>query len=283
MKRYRTMNVDFDSSANILNMEIKSEWEPGVKASHEAAKQSVRESLQRNFGTNSYEAKEKNFKDIGSTFPSIIAFHNKFLNQSRIAFTVGGYYPAFTGITTLTERVLNHLIIALRDDFKHTPEYKKVYNKSSFTDWDEIIKTLESWNILLPDAKPHLQILKKLRHQYAAHFNPETDVKDREFALESIRAFQEFTRIQFGFLGMQPWFIPNTKGEFFIKKEYEKNPFVKRIYLPNCALVGPNHRIETIKPILKIEDETYLNVEISDEEFVKKREGFQNPQWVSAL
>lgn len=277
MKRYRTMNADFDSTANILNMEIKDEWESGVKASHETNKQNVRERLQRIYGINNYEAKEKNFKDIGSTFPSIIAFHNKFLNQSRTAFTVGAYYPAFTGVTTLTERVLNHLIIALRDDFKNTPEYKKVYSKSSFTDWDVIIEVLEVWDILLPDAKSHLHKLKKLRHQYAAHFNPETDVKDREFALEAIQAFQEFIRIQFGFFGMQPWFIPDTRGEFFIKKDYESHPFIKRIYLPNCALVGPNYRIVTIQPIVRIEDEQYPDIEISDEEFVRLREESKNP------
>lgn len=276
MKRYRTMNADFDSSANILNLEIKDEWEAEVKASHKDAKKSVRESMQRNYGTSSYEAKEKNIIDIGSTFPSIIAFHNKFLNQSRAAFIVGGYYPAFTGITTLTERVLNHLVIALRDDFKLTPEYKKVHSKASFTDWDEVIRILEAWDILLSDSKPHVLKLKKLRHQYAAHFNPETDVKDREFALEAILAFQEFIRIQFGFFGMQPWFIPDTRGEFFIKQEFETHPFVKRIYLPNCALVGPSHHFVMVEKELKIVDDKYPDIEVSDKEFIRLREEAKN-------
>jgi hypothetical protein len=271
------MKVDFDSRANALTMDIKDEWDSEVKVLHEANKQNVRKELKYVYGIDRYELKENNFKDMGPTFPSIIAFHNKFLNQSRTAFIMGGYYPAFTGITTLTERVLNHLVIALRDDFKHTPEYKKVYNKSSFTDWDDVIETLEAWDILLPDSKPDLLKLKKLRHRYAAHFNPETDVKDREFSLEAIQAFQEFIRIQFGFFGMQPWFIPDTQGEFFIKKEYENHPFIKRIYLPNCVLVGPGHRVVMVQQELKIEDDEYPDIEVSDEEFVHLREKAKHP------
>ena len=109
--------------------------------------------------------------------------------------------------------------------------------------------------------------IENLRHQYAAHFNPDTDKKDREFALESINAFQEFIKIQFGFLGKQPWFIPKTKGTFFIKKEYETQPFVRRIYLPNCVLVGPKYKLMNAPGRWKVKDEQYENREISDNEF----------------
>jgi len=278
MKRYRTMNVDFDSRSNALKLKIEEDWNPSVKALHEKNKKQVREGLQLEFGLSSWNQKEKNLVDIGSSFPSVIFFHNKFLKQARSAFVMGAYYPAFTGITTLTERILNHLIIQVREDFKHTDEYKKVYNKDSFTDWDQIIRILESWDVILSEAKPPLKKLQKLRHQYAAHFNPETDRRDREFALDSILAFQEFIKLQFGFFGDQPWFIPGCKGEFFIKREYETHPFVKRIYLPNCVRVGPKFRLETVEGGFQVFDEEYPDVEITDNEFLQQREEFKNAQ-----
>lgn len=267
MKRYRTTNVDFDTRANFLKLEIRDEWEQKVKESNITSQESIRRGLRQEFGELLANEKEKNFIEMGAYFPSIISFHNKFFSQIRTAFTMGAYYPAFTGVTTLTERVLNHLILALRDDFKSTKEYKEVYNKDSFTDWDSAICILEAWGILLPETKPHLLQLKKLRHQYAAHFNPDTDRKDREFALEAIQAFQEFIKIQFGFFGKQPWFIPGTKGAFFIKKEYESNPFVKKVYLPNCVLVGPRYTFENGPDGWVVKDENYEDKEISDEEF----------------
>jgi len=269
MKRYKTQNIDFDTRPNILKMKIEDHWEDKVKALNSKNQEIVRDGYKQQFGLMSYEQKEQNILDVGAMFPSIIAFHNKFLTQARNSFIIGSYYPSLTAITTLTERVLNHLIILLRDDFKNTPEYKKVYNKDSFTDWDMLIDTLTSRGVLLPETKQYLLKLKKLRHEYAAHFNSETDSRDRELALEALEAFQEFTRIQFGFLGKQPWFIPGTKGSFFIKKEYEDNPFIKKVYIPNCVLVGPNFKLETVNRGLKVVDEEYEDQEITDEEFVE--------------
>ena len=92
-------------------------------------------------------------------------------------------------------------------------------------------------------------------------------------------AAQFFINRQFGFFGTQPWFIEGTKGEFYIKKSWENNPFIKTVYLPNCRLVGPFHRIETAttesKIIFKIVDShQYENKEITDSDFVKMRMNF---------
>ena len=269
MKRYKTQNIDFDTRPNILKMKIEDHWEDKIKEQNSKNKDTIRDSFKQQFGLTNYEQKEQNILDIGAMFPSIIAFHNKFLTQARNSFIVGSYYPSLTAVTTLTERVLNHLILLLRDDFKNTKEYKKVHNKDSFTDWDMLIDTLTSWNVLLPETKPYLLKLKDLRHKYAAHFNFETDTKDRELALEAILSFQEFIRIQFGFLGQQPWFIPKTRGHFFIKKEYEDDPFVRRVYLPSCVLVGPNFKLTTVSGGFKVVDEEYEDRKITDEEFVK--------------
>lgn len=273
MKRYRTTIFTFDSRVNIINNEINDEWDELVKTQWKENREKVRTSFKNEFGTDNYEQKEKNLVDIGAAFPSIISFHNKFLNQIRNSFVIGSYYPALTGITTLTERILNHLIFALMNDFKATPEFKEVYNQKSFTDWDKMLRILISWNVMLPETLKHIQRLKILRHQYAAHFNAKTDTDDRELALEAITLFQEFIKIQFGAFGTQPWFIEGTKGAFFIKKEFESNPFVKRIYLPNCLPVGPKYKFQNSPQGLILEDEEYPNIEITDDEYKKLIEG----------
>ena len=61
-------------------------------------------------------------------------------------------YPALTGACALGERILNYLILNLRDDFHSTPEYKQVYRKDSFDQWDAPINALASWGVLLPEV-----------------------------------------------------------------------------------------------------------------------------------
>jgi hypothetical protein len=65
---------------------------------------------------------------------------------------------------------------------------------------------------------------------------------------------KEIISNQFSALGNQPWFLANVSGELYIKSEWEKKPFVSKIYLPNCAFVGFKHRIISISPQVVIED-----------------------------
>ncbi len=220
MKRYRTTLFSFGARATNLNIEALDSWKPEAKILHEKNRQKTIEGLKWEFGARDFDQKFKNFIDMGSAFPSIVFFHNKFLDQIRKSFVMGAYYPAFTGVTTLMERILNHLIFALREDFRSTVEYKEVYGKKSFTDWDMMERILTSWKVLLPETKQYIQKLKKLHHQYAAHFNPETDIRDRELSLEALKLFQEFIKVQFGAFGLQPWFIRCI----FYKKRMGESP-----------------------------------------------------------
>lgn len=104
------------------------------------------------------------------------------------------------------------------------------------------------------------------------HFQPETDHNDRELALEAINCLKAIIGSQFSSWGPQPWFITAIPGEIYIKQSWGKKPFIKKIYLPNCALVGPKHRIESIVPQVVINDRfEYKNTQISDEEFCTLR------------
>ena len=52
-------------------------------------------------------------------------------------------------------------MILLRGYHKNTKEYKKVYNKDSFDNWDVAITTLETWDELLPEAASKFRELNK--------------------------------------------------------------------------------------------------------------------------
>jgi hypothetical protein len=270
MKRYRVISMDFDSRAASLAMEIRDDWEERVKEQHRANQENIKRGLLYEYGSTAADVKLQNFIDLGSKPMSILAFHNRFLEQTRRAFVVGSYYPALTAACSLGERILNHLIRILREDFKSTPEYKEVYRKDSFDDWDEAIDTLESWRVLLPEVIQTYRELKTIRHR-SIHFNPDVDTDDRTLALGAIGKLTTIISRQFGSFGNQPWFIPGIRGASYIKKEAEEWPFVKRVYIPNSHLVGPLHKLGPVNGRIDLvhvyDDNDYEEREISDDEF----------------
>jgi hypothetical protein len=271
MKRYRVLSFDFDTRVHVLTLEIRDEWKDDIKKQHGLNKETVEKSLIISYGAQAQEVKRQNFINLGDKPISILAFHNRFFEQIRAAFVMGAYYPALTAACALGERILNYLLLILRDDYKKTPEYKTVYRRDSFDNWDMPIDTLESWGILLPDVVKQFRRLKDMRHK-AIHFRPEVDHNDRELALEAIQCLHEIMRNQFSGFGSQPWFITSIPGEVYIKKNWENNPFIQKVYLPNCLLVGPKNRIETFMPQVVVNDNfEYENREITDEEFSDMR------------
>lgn len=269
MKRYRVLAYDLDTRANILKQEIKDDWKDEVKTLWQENKRQIKEGLIAQFGAFSAFQKIDNFIELGASPISIIAFHNKFLRQIREAFVIGSYYPALTAACALGERILNQLIIHLRDDFKHTDEYKKVYRQASFDNWDIAIDTLEKWSVLLPPVATDFRDLKDIRNR-AIHFNPETDKNDKELSLEAVSKLLKIIDGQFSGFGTQPWFITGTAGASYIKKDYETQPFVKRIILPNCALVGPYHKLDSGPHGWIVKDDyKYEEKEITDIEFAE--------------
>ena len=270
MKRYRICYFDFDSRAHTLEP-VQEHWEDKVKEQHIENQKKTIEGLKAKYGEWNLELKVKNFIDLNFKPFSVAAFHNKFLEQIRNAYVVGSYYPALTGACALGERILNHMIILLRDYHKDTPEYKKVYRKDSFNYWPQAIDALESWGELLPGAASKFRDLIEKRNR-AIHFNSETDHNDKALSLKAIHLIQEIVSIQFSAFGAQPWFFC-VPGEIYIKKEWEDKPLIKHIFIPNSLLVGPKHTVESIIPKLVVNDQfEYEDKEISDEEFIALRQ-----------
>ncbi len=270
MKRYRVLSLQLDSRAGWLNAPHEEHWGETEKEAHWKSQESIRDGLVDEFGRLNFDRKEKDFADLGMMPLSIVAFHNNFLAQIRTAFTSCAYYPALTGACALGERILNHLVLLLRDDHKQTPEYKNVYKKKSFDSWDLMIRTISSWGVILPETTASFKKLHGVRND-AIHFHPETDTNDRELALGAIRLLNEVIAHQFPFMGTQPWFIPGSVGESYIRKEWEASPFIQKVYLPICALLGPGHWLVVEPGVFHPRDWTYHEKEITDEEFIQMR------------
>jgi hypothetical protein len=128
LKRYRVLKFDFDTRATLLSQEIQDSREPQVREMWHQNKTQITEELLCEFGPVGGDQKVANFKDMGAAPWSIIGFHNKFMRQLRYAFVIGSYYPSLTAACALGERVLNQLMIHLRDDFTATPDILQLGN-----------------------------------------------------------------------------------------------------------------------------------------------------------
>ncbi|WP_155006423.1 hypothetical protein [Sphingomonas hengshuiensis] len=237
-RRHLSWSFDFDSRALTMGEVALDDWEPERLEMHRLNQASHRESMIHEFGEHSIDAKIENFIAIGTKPFSVLSYHNAFNQQVRSAFVMGYYYPALVGACALGERILNHLILDMRDYFKSTPQYRHVYRKNSFDNWDMPIDALEAWSILLPEAVKEFRALKALRHR-SIHFNVSTYSTLRDDALAAIQHLRTIIEQQFGSFAQRPWFISGTLGHCFIRKAYEDHPFVATYFIPRCPFVGP--------------------------------------------
>jgi hypothetical protein len=237
-RRHLSHGFDFDTRAHILETEIGDDWEPHVKTMWETNKANVRAGLIREYGELAIETKIENFLAIGAKPMSVLSYHNAFYHQVRSAYVMGHYYPALVSACALGERILNHLVLDLREHYRTSPEYKNVYNKKSFDKWDIALRALNDWKILLPEAAAAFEKLKVLR-RYSVHFNVSTYTTLKEDALAAVLHMREIINQQFGTWGLRPWLIRGTKGQIFIAKDWETHPFIATYFLPRAPFVGP--------------------------------------------
>jgi hypothetical protein len=211
--------------------------------------------------------KVQNFTDLGPAPLSLIAFHNRFFRQIRHSFTFGAFYPALTATCALGERMLNHLSLLLREEFRAARQYKHVYRQDSFDNWDLAIDTLKSWDVLLPNVTRAFRELRDIRNR-TLHFDPETEGNDRPLAQEAIGKLVEIISGQFSAFGTQPCYIKGTLGACFVKRSFENVPFVAKVVLPNCHAVGPLHLLDHGPDgCIVLDDHNYGDREVTDEEF----------------
>ena len=297
MKRYRISSFDFDSRANILNIEIKPEWNPKIKEQYENNKKSIEDQILQEFGIIDGQNKIKRVIELGAKPFSIIAYHNSLLDQIRKSYIQGAFYPALTSSCTLGERILNHLILDLRNEYNYFKEDSKkhpcsncenfkdlknkglvkvefdIYSCKDCSNWNLMINELVKWGVFNDKIGTLFKKLSKKRHK-SIHFNENTISNLENELLKTIKLLQEIIQKLFPAFGGE-YFIP-AKGEAFLKKELESKPFFKKYYIPNSKLVTPYHKVKSVIPNFIIEDiKLENNKEISDNKFIKLREDFQ--------
>ena len=268
MKRYLVYPFDFDSRALDLSVDTSSYAEPELQMHNERVAH-LKQRIKQEFGEPNFDRKVKDFADLGARPFSIVAHHNSLYHSACNAFVHGLYYPALTAACALGERMLNHLIIDLRNEFANTPEYEAA-RKGSFANWKEARKILTAWNVFQTDeVDGKFRELSSLRHR-SLHFNASAMMTVREDALKALHLLADIIRDQFGFARTQRWQIAGTAGAFFIKKDAETDPFVRRYYLPQSPHVGPLYAIRFAQGGILFFDYDYTGAaEVSDEEFAR--------------
>lgn len=272
MRRYRTVFADFDTRALNLADPIPDSWEEEIRALHLENRARAHASLRAEFGSWDAERKLADFIAIGVKPFSVVSYHNTFFAQTRDAFVLGAYYPALLGACALGERILNHMVLDLRDAFSHTSAHGEVATDRSFSNWKLMIRTLDTWGVFEPEVSEHFRQLSRLRHR-SVHFNPATYTAVREDALAAIIHLRNILEKQFGAFGLHRWYIRGTLGACFIAKDYEQDPFVRRFIIPSATYVGPLHSVRAGEDMrwqfVDWTPDVYGDGEISDEDYCR--------------
>ncbi|KZL13512.1 hypothetical protein [Pseudovibrio sp. Ad37] len=233
MKRYRIQPAHFDTRAITLE-EPKDTWTEEVIKLHMQNKERLIKQLKIELGEHNFEQKLKNFKELGQLPFSIISHHNDLFLQARYAFIHCHYYPALTAACALGERILNHLLLDLRDHYPVSTFDKKSHKRKSIDDWKKAISTFEEWGIWKSDEVTEaFRNLSALRHR-SIHFNLDTAKNLRSDALSSLAYLSTIIREQFGFRFDKT--IPGTKGAFFSEKGRGNRSLYERILLISIIL-----------------------------------------------
>ncbi len=227
--------------------------------------------LEERYGTLQIDEVVKNAVELGPKLMSLLAYHNSLHEQARRAFVAGLYYPALVAACALGERILNHLVLDLRDSYKSSAHYKKVRRKESFDHWPSVVSILTDWGVLVDGVGSEFLALGELRNR-SIHFNPETYSSLRKDALAALRRINGIIAKQFGYFGGQPWFIEITPGAQFLMRAYESNPFVRAYIIPRSGFVGPLYGMELSREghWMHLDYADYGDGELSDEEFAKQ-------------
>jgi len=161
------------------------------------------------------------------------------LKQVRDAFVSKDYYPALVGASSLGERILNHLALALRDDYSGHEATRHVAKQASIDDWKKCVKVLSGWGVFDGETGRDYLALMRMRHG-ATHYRSELDSGDaREAALEAVKLLCSLVERVFNSIGAGGHYFTGPIGRAYVRLDSESDPFVRKFILPARALVSP--------------------------------------------
>lgn len=243
-RRYIPHAISFNTRARILTDEINPDWDPDIVAQHEENRRQARMRIIHEFGNADHERKIQDYGELGPAPWSVLDQHNEFMTQVRDAFAFGAYYPALVGACALGERLLNELVIRLRDSYRPHPATVEVATRKTFSDWVVCIKALFEWGVLDDSVATKLYELRRLRNR-SVHYGKHIAGSDaREDALQAVLLVQEIVQDLFIPHGGPPKFISGVSGHSFLALESEDRPFIREFILPASLLVSPNFVME---------------------------------------
>lgn len=248
-RRYLPLLFTFDTRNRFLDSEDQDhEWEPDIRKQWQDNRRQVIVGLVNEHGPADFETKFTDYRALGVAPMSIAALHNRFMAQIRSAFVAGAYYPALVGAGALGERMLNQLVVVMRDDYQgHPATTEEIANRKSFTKWGQCTEALAGWGVLSDELVDQFRRLEKLRHR-AVHYNRGLDSTDaRDAAVAAIRLIQDIIEELFPPLGGPPRFIAGTTGHAYLTLDAETQALIRHFYLPASVLVSPRFEMRPMQ------------------------------------
>jgi hypothetical protein len=204
----------------------------------------------------------------------VVFEHTVLLNQIRSSFAHGDFFPALVGACALGERLLHQLVLALHADYvNHRATTKRVRSGHPGNEWSSLIAVLHGWGIFDNEVAEIYGQLEQLRHQ-AVHFDTDLNAAAREPALAALVALQQIVEHVLEPHGGPPRYIADIPGASYLTLRAEKEPLIRRIFIPNCVLVSPAHRVEPNASAsggwAVYDDSQYACDSLTDEEFAQR-------------
>lgn len=248
----------FDFTSNML-----SEDAPG-----ESVHGGVKGLLIEEHGEESIDEKYLRWAEVSRANMWVLEEFNEFLDEISKAYIRGYYYLSITGACCLTERILNRLVVKLKNHYKTSPRYKLLYGREQqIQNWSLLIDTLEEWGVLNDEQVKVCKRLYKYRNE-TVHYIPDYDFKSA--APEVIKLTTRLIDSLFSvFERRDVYNIFTIPGEIWVKEEKLNDPFVKEFVLPCCSMGGAVSQFD-------YENNEYLEDgavvgDLSEEEFISIR------------
>ena len=251
---YRVVAYSFDFTVNIF------------KSNNIEEQKRFSNQLQEKWGSVDFENKLKRYIDLDMQYLGIPEEYYGLLKPIIDSYCCGLYYPAITSIGSLGERILNRLIIKTRTHFKTSVHYRKVWNKNSFDQWDNVINILKDWEIITDEVATLFVELKQYRN-FSIHYNENYDFEHN--CHKAIKIISQIINLQFNYIKRKDLFwVFDVPGEIWLRTEMIDNPFVKEFVLQNCVIASPYCEPFASPPT---RGENIPLKPLSDEEFIELR------------
>lgn len=269
------MAMSFDFRARTLALPVDDDWEPEIREQAIGNQNSIKEQLIHDFGAEDFTAKIENFVALDVAPISVIAVHNDLLDQCRRAFVSGAFYASLVGACALGERILNAVILQLRDNYFAHHEATKYVQKKSIDNWTKAIDTLQAWEVLSQVPASNFRKLATMRHKSVHYQLPHLhETGGRQEALEAIHLIQGIISALFEAFGAGDQFIAGSQGATFLRRDAEERPLIREFYIPACVLVSPEHEYVNFgQPGMRVVDNVEFASDhgiqsLTDDEFV---------------